>query len=202
MLLKAVSKDKSGTEMFTLRNIDGSKVMSCGDLKDKVRRQLHVDIISRDFDVGYVNVNSMISIRNPADLANIWADVRKSKKVVLWCDGLKTKPTKSSSRRRATKETDEDETDEDDDNSLRPPARKKKSKTTAQEQREEKVQSYIVELKGKNGNLFTPMQIRISSEMIAGGIHSNLEDAPTSSMFTRAGKCVSKMKVLLPCQKH
>ena len=30
--------------------------------------------------------------------------------------------------------------------------------------------------------------------MIAGGIHSSLEDAPTSSMFTRAGKSGSSKK--------
>ena len=32
------------------------------------------------------------------------------------------------------------------------------------------------------------MQIRIWSESVVGGIHTSLKEAPTSSMFARAGK--------------
>ena len=59
--------------------------------------------MSSDFDVGYVCGNSVISIRNPDDLAEIWSDIKKGNKVVLWCDGLKTKDSSggaTSNRRR------------------------------------------------------------------------------------------------------
>lgn len=58
---------------------------------------------------------------------------------------------------------------------------------SAQEEREEKVQSILRKQKDKHGTSFTPMQFRIWSEMHVGGIHSSLEDPPTSSMFVRAG---------------
>ena len=54
-----------------------------------------------DFDVGFVSVGgSVISIRNPVDLAEVWADICKGYKVVLWCDGLKVKPTSAPNHRR------------------------------------------------------------------------------------------------------
>ena len=188
MFLKAVSKDKSGKnqKIFTIRNINSTRVASRDDLKGEIRTQLQGDIVQSDFDVGFVSAgNSVVSIRNPADLAEVWADIRKGNKVVLWCDGLKVKPSSISNRRKRARESDEDETDEADETCTR--SRKKKTKMSAQEEREEKVQSILRKLKDKHGTSFTPMQFRIWSEMHVGGIHSSLEDPPTSSMFVRAG---------------
>ena len=42
-------------------------------------------------------------------------------------------------------------------------------------------------LKEKHGSNFTPMQYRVWSEMVVGGVHSSTDDALTSSMFVRAG---------------
>ena len=50
-----------------------------------------------------------------------------------------------------------------------------------------RVQQTIKLLKEKHGAAFNPMQIRIWSEMVAGDLHSNLDNPPTTSMFTRAG---------------
>ena len=71
----------------------------------------------------------------------------------------------------------------------------KKRKGAAQEEREERVQETIKVLKEKHGTLFTPMQIRVWSEMVAGDLHSSLDEPPTTSMFVRAGDGgTSKMK--------
>ena len=64
-----------------------------------------------------------------------------------------------------------------------PPKKKKVS-----EEREECVQTTVKKLKEKHGSKFTQMQVRIWSGMIAGNIHSSLEEPPKSSMFVRAGK--------------
>ena len=117
VLLKAVSKvGKQVSKMFTLRNIDIDKIVSRDNLKEEIRGQFRGDIVSSDFDVGYVCANSVISIRNPDDLAEIWSDItEKRNKIVLWCDGLKTKDSSgggatSSRRRQATgSESDEEE---------------------------------------------------------------------------------------------
>ena len=39
-----------------------------------------------------MNGNSVISIRNQEDLSEIWVDLCKGKKVMLWCDGLTRSP--------------------------------------------------------------------------------------------------------------
>ena len=91
VFLKAVSKDKAGKspKMFTLRNINSAEIVSRDTLKDEIRTQLLGDITLSDFDVGFVSAGgSVVSIRNPVDLAEVWVDIRKGKKVVLWCDGL------------------------------------------------------------------------------------------------------------------
>ena len=60
-------------------------------------------------------VETVISIRNPDDLAEIWSDITERRnKIVLWCDGLKMKDSSggatSSRRRQATaSESDEEE---------------------------------------------------------------------------------------------
>ena len=41
-----------------------------------------------DFDVGYLNGASVVSIRNEDDLAEIWSSLLKGDKVTLWCNGL------------------------------------------------------------------------------------------------------------------
>ena len=91
VLLKAVSRaGKTGFKMFILRNIDCNKISSRDDLICQIRRQLLGDIIQSKFDVGLVSSTSVISICNPADLAEDWMDIKKGHKVVLWCDGLKS----------------------------------------------------------------------------------------------------------------
>ena len=194
VLLKAVSKvGKQVSKMFTLRNIDVNKIVSRDNLMGEIRGQLRGDIVSSDFDVGYVCGNSVISIRNPDDLAEIWLDITERRnKVVLWCDGLKMKDSSggaTSSRRRQATGSESDEEEE-----IQAKSQKKKKKSSAQEDREEKVQTTMEQLKEKHGTVYTPMQLRIWSESIVGGIHSSLEEAPTSSMFAKAGKGPTKKK--------
>ena len=42
-------------------------------------------------------------------------------------------------------------------------------------------------LKAKHGSLFSPMQLRIWSEMVVGEIYSSLDEPPSTSMFAKAG---------------
>lgn len=184
VLLKAVTKvGKSSSKMFTLRNVrDG--LVSCNDVKSTIKSQLQNDIIAEDFDVGFISNGNVIIFRSKSDLVEFWSDVRAQKKVYLWCDGLKESSCSVVSRRRSTPDVD--------DANDRPAPKKRKN---VQEDREEQVQDTIDELKKKHGSAYTPMQIRIWSEMIVGGIHASLNESPTSSMFVKAGKgCGSAKK--------
>ena len=174
--------------MFTLRNIDIDKIVSHDNLMGEIQGQLRGDIVSSDFDVVYVCGNSVISIHNLDDLAEIWSDITERRnKLVLWCDGVKTKDNSggvTSSRPRQATDSESDEEEEAQAKSQK----KKKKKSLAQE---EKVQTTMKE---KHGTVYTPMQLRIWSESILGGIHFGLEEAPTSLMFAKAGKGPTKKK--------
>ena len=50
-----------------------SDVDTCSRLKSLIRAQLREDISAYDFDVGYLNGASVVSIRNEDDLAEIWS---------------------------------------------------------------------------------------------------------------------------------
>ena len=112
---------------------------------------------------------------------------------MLWCDGLKTASKKKKSKKRKADASDPEEIVESgcesdqDDFLFGQTVHRKKRKGTAKEEREERVQQSIKLLKDKHSVAFTPMQIRIWSEMIAGDLHSSLDDPPTTSMFMRAG---------------
>ena len=89
VLLKAVAKvGKSSPKMFTIRNIDCGQITTCKHLKHVIKIQLQSDIAG-EFDVGYVSGNSVISIWNTADVSELWSEILKGNKIVLWCDGLK-----------------------------------------------------------------------------------------------------------------
>ena len=65
--------------MFILRSIDSVKVASRDTLEAEMRGQVCGDIVSNDFDVGYISGNSIISIHNPDDL---WSDIKKGSKTI------------------------------------------------------------------------------------------------------------------------
>ena len=58
-------------------------------MKMLIREQLNEDIVTEDFDIGFVNGSSVIRIRNKEDLSDVWSALRKpGNKMTLWCDGL------------------------------------------------------------------------------------------------------------------
>ena len=100
---------------FTLRNVDIDQVTTRDQLKHVILTQLTDDIIIRgDFDVGYYQASTIVSIRSPQDVREIWSDVKRGVKHVLWCDGLKESTTVASkTRKRSKKKDSESDSDED-----------------------------------------------------------------------------------------
>ena len=82
----------------------------------------------------------------------------------------------------------------DEVESSREKRKKKKKDDTSKEDRVEGMLQTLQEMHSKG---FTPMQYRIWSEMHAGGYHPSLDEAPTNSMFLRAGGGTPKRKALL-----
>ena len=86
-----------------LRNINTGNISTCSQLRALIRNQLSTDITQGSFDIGYLQNNMVVSVRNEEDLAEIWANLCKGTSVMLWCDGLKQtaeSASTSSSRKR------------------------------------------------------------------------------------------------------
>ena len=179
VLLKAVNRKKktAGAKMFTLRNVNTSIINTCSQMKALIRDQLHNDITEGNFDIGYLQSNTVISIRSKEDLAEIWANIKKGINITLWCDGLRvTTVTTSRQKRRYQTNSDSDVDSGDEDN---PPSKKKT--------KEDRVQKIVDDLKKQHGEKYTTMQYRIWAETVNGGMHKSTTEPPSSSMFNRAG---------------
>lgn len=92
-----------------LRNINTVEVCSSDTLKRLIKNQLQDDIVSQ-FDVGVVRGNSVVLVRNREDVMDVWKDIKRSSKVVIWCDGLKDYSQKR--KRNQTPQTDKDSDEE------------------------------------------------------------------------------------------
>ena len=86
ILIKVVCKSGGGAKKdaccktFTLRNVDIEQVSTRDQLKRIIRTQLADDIIIQgDFDVGYYQASTVVSIRNPQDVTEIWHDIKWGK---------------------------------------------------------------------------------------------------------------------------
>ena len=176
MLLKAITKGiPKSPKTFTLRNIDTTEIASAKDLKKIMKAQFSDDIVNcDDFDVGYISgINAnVVTIRSREDLTEVWREVYKGSKIMLWCDGLKGA---GKSRKRKKKITSDSESEDDC------------PKKTAKQKQEEKVEKCVNILKEKHGTTFSQMQYRIWAEMVANEMHSDTDTPPSSSMFKRAG---------------
>ena len=178
VLLKAHSLNKKDpAKTFTLRNLDLSVIKSCADLKAVIKRRLSSDITAGEYDVGYIQGSNVVRVRTPDDLDELWALLRNQQKnVAIWCDGLEgdadTASASAATRGRKRKKPTE-----------APEVASKKPVDT-----HERVQTLVDELKDKHTTKYTPMQYRIWGELIVGGQHVSMEEAPdNNSMFNQAG---------------
>ena len=189
IMLKAVvskptlSTKRKDPKTFTLRDVNIASIDTCDKLKEIIKSQLKKDIV-KDFDVGFYNGSTVVSIRSEQDLQEIWQDVKRGTQIVLWCDGLKESEKNAPKKR---KHVSSDESDSDH-------VVKKSSKRSAAKEREGKLEEAITYLQDKHGQAYTQMQYRIWAEMYVGEYHKSLVDPPSTSMFCRAGGDTKKKK--------
>ena len=176
VLLKAVSKHcGKSASVFSLRHINSSSINTCSQLRALIREQLQTDVIQGSFDVGYLQNNTVVSIRNEEDLSEIWTSLQKGANIMLWCDGLKQSESESTSGRKRHRQPSPDSDGESggEDEGKGQTKRKKK---------EDQVYCTIADLKKHCGELYTAMQYGIWSKMNVAGLHNILTDPPSTSM--------------------
>ena len=157
VMLKAVTRGSKGKEpkTFTLRDIRSEALTSYAAVKCLIKAQLSQDITKEDFNIGYLQGNTVVSIRSKADLDELWEGLRRRANTTLWCDGMSGEASQSTSLGRKWSAQDDEEAEKNKD--------KKKKKDD--ESKEEKVEESIRTLQDKHGKEFTPMQYRIWAEM-------------------------------------
>ena len=72
-----------------------------------VRNQLQGDVTEKNFEVGYLQGTTVVSVRTNEDLAEVWGNIQNGSNVTLWCDGLKVRD--GASKRKQAQETYSDE---------------------------------------------------------------------------------------------
>ena len=145
----------------------------CSQLRALIRNQLSTDVTKGSFDIGYLQNNTVISVRNGEDLTEIWANLHKGTSVMLWCDGLKQSAAESASASKRKRQ-------------VLSVAVRKRTLQTKRKKREDKVATIIADLKKHHADSYTTMQYRIWDE-ISGGLHSSSTDPPSTSVFKWAG---------------
>ena len=183
-LLKAVGKKETGkknsigSKTFVLRCINASTVTTCSHLKALIRKQVGGEINKNDFDVGYLQGNNAVIMRNEEDIREVLCSLQKGSNTVIWCDGLVTEQSKTSRKRQSL--------DSDSDDEERP------TKKTKKEENDSAVRKCIEDLNAAHKEKYTPMQYRIWAEMKSGGLHDSMTTPPATSMFVRAGGTTPK----------
>lgn len=187
VLIRAVESGKGKKDQgktFALRNITPSLVQTRAQLKTLIKAQLDADVV-HEFDVGYIQNNTVVSLRSPQDIQEVWASLLRGNSVTLWCDGLRAQCGKSARKRPSSRTTQEDS---DDDEEVQTKKRKKS------DERQENVEKTMKQLQSMHDKKYTQMQYRVWSEMYVGGVHADLNEAPTTPMFVRAGGVQPKKK--------
>ena len=157
--------------MFTLRDIIPEAHASCADVKCLIKEQLSQDITEDDFDIGYLQGNTVVSIRSKADLDEIWEGLRRGLNTILWCDGMQNaNESQNPSLGHKRLLTDQEETEKSKD-------KKKKRKKMMVNQRRKKLKKqykhskvnmaislpYAVSYMGRNACRRLPTKFRQST---------------------------------------
>ena len=109
---------------FTLRNINTHEVTSFDQLQQVIKGQLGDKVSQNNFDVGYLQGANFVTVRNAADLVEVWTKYSEGRKCNLWCDCLKNTKSSQACRSQAVNSDSSD-----DDGGVEEVSRKRKKKS-------------------------------------------------------------------------
>ena len=174
LLIKAVERNsvkgkKDNGKTFTLRDLNPSASQTCTQLKTLIKAQLDADLVD-EFDIGYIQSNTVVSIRSSRDIYEVWSSVSNGENITLWCDSLRREGWPCSGAKKRSNKSVQEEPDDNEDSGVTKKKKKKKS-----EERKEQVEDTMEQLQSIHGKKYTQMQYRVWSEMYVGGVHSSLD---------------------------
>ena len=92
--VRVINPDKKKEcEVYVLREITERVVSTPQRLIEELQRQFGPQLVptAHHFPVGYMKGSTKVSIRSPADVADIWTHLNKGDQIVLWCEGVRRK---------------------------------------------------------------------------------------------------------------
>ena len=111
----------------------------------------------KEFDVGYCQGSTVVSIQSSQDLVEVWNDLKAGKKVVLWCDGLKGEQG-GKNKKRKQNDLDSEESDKEETDYQRRPSNKK----CKYKLKDSKLEKIVVNLKEEHGTTTVPYLGRVN----------------------------------------
>ena len=146
---------------------------ACSDLKALIRNQVGGEVIKDDFDVGYLQGNNVITMRNKENILELWSNLQRGTNTVVWCDGLLVQQNKTSRKRPSL--------DSDSDDEECP------TKKTKKEEKDSAVKKCIKDLNAAHKEKYTPMQYQIWAEMKSGRLRDSMTTPPTIQCLCMLG---------------
>ena len=97
--VRVINPDKKKEcEVYVLREITKSVLLTPQSLIEELQRQFGPQLVptTYHFPVGYMKGSTKVSIRTPADVADIWTHLNRGDQIVLWCEGVRRKTSHSA----------------------------------------------------------------------------------------------------------
>ncbi len=183
--------NKKEFSIYTLRDISLEDFETPESLKETVVTQVGEATVSRmlDFQIGYYNKSEKRWIHNQRDIHEAKELLKRSEKFTLWCIG-KSQERASKKRTVSDKHTPDRESpsDVDADDEI-PDSSAKKRKLNPREERGIRVNELKNKLSQEHGSKYSAVQYRLWAEMIVGGVHEGLTEAPSAPMFGTKRPC-------------
>ena len=122
-------------------------------------------------EIGYFNQSTKRWIHNRLDMNDVWDMVESGTKVTLWCnDSIAV--NKSSHGKRAHLDAEND-------------SNRKKQKLSSMDEKKALAEEHEQQLREKHGDKYTRFQYKLWAEMLTSGVHTDLDEPPAASMFSR-----------------
>ena len=173
------STNKKDFRMYMLRSLIREEVDSPCKLRKEIFAQCGESVVPKPekMEVGYFYQSKKLWLNNRLDMNDVWELIAKGDKVTFWCVGTSEEPEELSKKRACH-----------DRSALESESQKKVKKTSKQDDKKAQADDYVTQLQEKHGDKYTRFQYKLWAEMLATGVHTEVETPPVASMFSRENK--------------
>jgi len=173
--------------MYTLRDLRMEDIDCSSKFTHEIFSQCGDSVVPKpsEMEVGYFHQSKKFWLNNRLDMNDAREILNRGDNLIFWCVGINTPQTVASeSRKRAP-----DQQDSGSDEECEPRKHKKaKKKLSKQDERKAMAEEYETTLKEKHQDTYTRFQYKLWAEMLAAGVHTDINTPPAASMFSQQNR--------------